>query len=150
MIALSQVLEEYPCKFCKNTILSGYRCTDCYIKNITENVPNPYKDHSFEQEYEGTDVLGAADLILDEGEFPQPWIHTFTSAGNSSNLASTKRIEYTVNTSGSATMGFGARPTTENRQNTFQNAWNAAGHIPNENVRGWRSPRLSRQIRQLR
>ena len=149
---MSQVLEEYPCKFCNNTILSGYRCTDCYIKNITEKIPNPYKDHSFEQEYDGefnTDVLGAADLVLEGEGFQQPWIKTFTTAGNASNLASTKRVEYTVSTPSSATMGFGLSTNTKNGQNTFYNAWQAAGHIPNEDVRSWRSPRLSRQLRQL-
>ena len=140
-------IEDYKCQFCDNRIISGYRCTDCYIKKIDNPVPmedNPYKDHSFEREYEGQYIPNTVENSPFDIQdlrglgFQEPWINTFTSAGNASNIADTKRIEYTVSTSSSADMGFGLGTNSVNRPNTFQSEGKNRRHITNDAMCRWR------------
>jgi len=124
-------IEDYKCKFCNNRILSGYRCTDCYLKNI-RTVPviqdNPYKD------LVPDDIHGISDLVINN---PDPWIHTFTTSG-----ASTNHTPGYPFIQDSPTMAFDIGKNTCDRQNKVQGTRSPTGYLTNEDVRGWRSSRI--------
>jgi len=131
-------VEDYKCKFCDNRIISGYRCIDCYIKNI-RTVPviqdNTYKDLVPDDIHGISDLLGHA----------EPWIQTFTSTGNASNLA--PKFKGTNVTPSSPTMGFSIGTNTCDGQNKVQGTWRPTGYLSNENVHSRRGSWIPRQLR---
>jgi len=135
-----QLLEKYKCKFCDNEILAGYRCTDCFIKKIDKKIANPYKDLIPDGQYDES-IENAPFDLQDLRGLPmqvEPWIHTFTSAGNATNLA--QQFKGTVITPASATMGFSTSSNTCDTQFPISGTQQANRLITAKALRGWRSP----------
>jgi len=105
------------CKFCPNEILAGFRCLDCYLKNITKKVANTYKT------VVPDDLHGIADLIT------PPWTQTFSSSGNATNFNVT---------SNSTKMGFGLGKNTCDGQDKVQGTRKTVRYIPNDPMCRWR------------
>lgn len=84
------------CKFCTTEILAGYRCLDCYLKNITVNVlkdANPYKEEPSKQTIDAIaknlKAHATEDLwYLGASCATPPFTGTFTESGNATNSAS--------------------------------------------------------------